>query len=189
MTHRDIWAPWRMAYLRDLEASESTARASVTDAPRPSSSNFLLAAWRATDPVAGATTEGVRAHHVVHRNEHGLIMLNRYPYANGHVLIALGDAKPSLCDYTAAQRMEFWRLVDIAIAAVRGAFSPQGINVGVNDGRAAGAGLPEHIHAHVLPRWHGDTNFMATIGDVRVIPDSLDASWRALREAVTRANA
>ncbi len=169
MTHRDLWAPWRMAYLRDLESREEAARASGTTAD----TNFLRAAW--LDAAAD------QEHLVVLRNDHGLIMLNRYPYANGHVLIALGEARPTLMDYSVAQRAQLWELVGIAVDLVERAFEPQGVNVGLNQGRAAGAGLPEHLHAHVVPRWAGDTNFMATIGDLRVIPDSLENSWRALR--------
>ncbi len=164
-----------MAYLRELESAEAAVRASPSGASP--ATNFLLAAWR--------DAEADEAHFVVHRNDHGLIMLNRYPYSNGHVLIALGDPRPTLMDYLPAQRIELWRLVDHAVGMVERAFSPQGINVGLNQGRAAGAGVPEHLHAHVLPRWNGDTNFMATIGDVRVIPDALHASWRLLRQAAT----
>ncbi|MSR28987.1 MAG: HIT domain-containing protein [Phycisphaerales bacterium] len=182
MTHRDLWAPWRMAYLRELEASEAACRGHGS--PTPSgSSNFLLAAWNATADDAPGSDAAFAAHHVVFRNEHGLIMLNRYPYSNGHVLIALGDPRSSLMAYTTTQRAEFWALVDHAVALVEAAFEPQGFNVGLNQGRAAGAGVPEHLHAHVVPRWNGDTNFMATIGDVRVIPDALDASWTRLRDA------
>ena len=111
-------------------------------------------------------------------------MLNRYPYANGHVLIALGDPRPTLMDYSADQRAQLWALVDIAVGLVERALRPQGVNVGLNQGRAAGAGLPEHLHVHVVPRWGGDTNFMATVGEVRVVPDSLEKSLQMLRSAV-----
>ncbi len=169
MTHQSLWAPWRMAYLRDLESREADARVAGTTVD----ADFLRAAW-----LDVAHDE---AHHVVFRNDHGLVMLNRYPYANGHLLIALGEARPTLMDYSADQRARLWELVDVAADLVERAFHPQGINVGLNQGRAAGAGLPEHLHAHVVPRWGGDTNFMATIGDVRVVPDSLDGSWKTLR--------
>lgn len=161
-----------MTYLRELEAAESDLRASGSSP----STNFLRAAWDAVDNAA--------AHHVVFRNDHGLIMLNRYPYANGHVLAALADPRPTLMDYAPAQRAQLWILVDIAVDLVDRAFHPQGVNVGLNQGRAAGAGLPEHLHVHVVPRWNGDTNFMATVGAIRVIPDSLEQSWQILRSAV-----
>lgn len=168
MTHQDLWAPWRMAYLRDLEDREADARA----APTGTTSNFLLAAWN--------DIGNEKAHHVVYRNEHGLLMLNRYPYSNGHLLVALGEPRSTLLEYSASQREQLWRLVDRGVELVERAFHPQGVNIGVNQGRAAGAGVPEHLHVHVVPRWNGDTNFMATIGDVRVVPDSLDRAWQAL---------
>lgn len=172
MTNQDLWAPWRMAYLRELEANESDVRASGLS----KTSNFLLAAWN--------DHGNEQAHHVIFRNEYGLIMLNRYPYSNGHLLIALADPRPSLMDYSTEQRAQLWQLVDIAVELIECALHPQGVNVGLNQGRAAGAGLPEHLHVHVVPRWGGDTNFMATVGSVRVVPDSLEQSWKILRSAV-----
>jgi ATP adenylyltransferase len=100
------------------------------------------------------------------------------------VLVALAEARPTLQDYSAPQRARLWELVDFAVDLVERALHTQGVNVGVNQGRAAGAGLPEHLHVHVVPRWGGDTNFMATIGEVRVVPDSLECSWQVLRAAV-----
>jgi len=172
MTNQDLWAPWRMAYLRELEANEADVRASGLT----KTNNFVIAAWN--------DLGNEQAHHVVLRNEHGLIMLNRYPYSNGHLLIALADPRPALMDYSAEQRAQLWELVDIGVDLVERALHPQGVNVGLNQGRAAGAGLPEHLHVHVVARWGGDTNFMATIGSVRVVPDSLEQSWKILRSAV-----
>ncbi len=161
-----------MTYLRELESRETDIRtAGVSPA-----TNFLRAAWD--------DAKNDHLHHVIFRNANGLIMLNRYPYANGHVLIALADPRPTLMDYSSSQRAQLWELVDIAVDLVERGLHPQGVNVGLNQGRAAGAGLPEHLHVHVVPRWGGDTNFMATIGEVRVVPDSLEQSWRILRDVV-----
>src|SRR5262245_65250801 len=88
-------------------------------------------------------------------------MLNAYPYANGHLLVALGEARPTLLDYTPEQRAALWRLVETATDLMQRALEPQGINFGINQGRAAGAGVPQHLHAHLVPRWGGDVNFMA----------------------------
>jgi ATP adenylyltransferase len=107
----------------------------------------------------------------------------RFPYSNGHLLIALGVAKPRLLDHTIEERAAFWGLVDHAVDLVERAFNPHGINMGVNQGDAAGAGLPAHLHAHVVPRWNGDVNFMTSIGGLRVVPESLEevlATYRAL---------
>ena len=120
----------------------------------------------------------------------GLILLNRYPYANGHLLVALGAARMRLLDYTQEERAELWSLTDLAVELCEKTLEPQGVNVGLNQGAAAGAGVPEHAHVHVVPRWHGDVNFMATVGNVRVIPSALDDMarryrdvWEALRPA------
>ena len=104
----------------------------------------------------------------------GMIMLNAFPYANGHLLVALGEGRPGLLDYNAAQRAQLWQLVDCASGLMQAALEPQGINMGLNQGRAAGAGVPEHVHVHLVPRWSGDVNFMEVVGQVRVIPASLE---------------
>ena len=173
---RNLWAPWRMAYIQGLEREAQDAG---NGAGSSEATNFLLAAW--SDPSADLR------HHVVHRNAHGLVMLNRYPYTNGHLLVALGDPRPRLLEYSPTQRAAFWALVDVAAALVETALQPQGLNVGVNQARAGGAGLPEHAHAHVLPRWNGDTNFMSTIAGARVIPSSLEAMADSLRKALPTA--
>ncbi|MFO0829317.1 MAG: HIT domain-containing protein [Phycisphaerales bacterium] len=171
MLNDALWAPWRMAYLRDLERRESAARAAGESLARPT--NFLADYW--------AHPERDQESLVVHRDASGMILLNRYPYVNGHLLVALGEPKSAINDYGPAQRAAFWQLVECAVDLVQRTLEPQGINIGLNQGRAAGAGLPEHIHAHVLPRWNGDTNFMATVGQVRVIPDALESMWATYR--------
>ena len=157
--HDTLWAPWRMQYLRNLENESDPTTNTLHD--------FIAVAW--------AHPEQDLAHHVIHRTDDGLIMLNRYPYSAGHLLVALGDARGHLLDYDATQRQAFWSLVDTATAMVHQTLHPQGVNLGVNEGAAAGAGLPGHLHAHVVPRWLGDVNFMSTTAAARVIPSSLDA--------------
>lgn len=174
MNHENLWAPWRMAYLRELSARQDRAGA----APQSRPTNFLLDAF--LHPELDA------ANHVVLRSGQGLVLLNRYPYANGHLMICLGDPRPTLRDYDPPERAAFWRLVETASDLVKDALDPQGLNVGINEGAAAGAGLPEHVHAHVVPRWMGDTNFMATIGATRVIPDALDAMAATYRATLER---
>ena len=161
MQHENLWAPWRLAYLRRLDTRRDAAGA---DADGPV--DFLSHYW--------AHPECDEENYIIHRNEHGMILLNRYPYANGHLLVALGEACADLMHYEAGSRQEFWQLVEQAMALVQRVLEPQGVNVGINQGSAAGAGLPEHIHAHVVPRWSGDTNFMTVTGDVRVMPASLE---------------
>ena len=173
MTHANLWAPWRMAYLRDLKH-----KADDVGWDSASTGDFL-AQYFAAPP------EHDRDNFVIFRNAHGLIVLNRYPYANGHLMAALGEARPRLLDYAPAQRAELWKLVEIAMQAMQRALEPQGVNVGLNEGRAAGAGLPEHLHAHIIPRWAGDTNFITVVGQVRVIPSALEAMWELYRETLT----
>ncbi len=173
-----IWAPWRMAYLEeafDEDHPDSEPDNQPSSTPKPSGS-FLLDYWN--------QPEQDRAHHVLIRNDHGLIMLNKYPYSNGHLLVALGDARPSLTDYAPEQRAELWKLVDQAAALVERALEPQGMNIGVNQGRAGGAGVPSHLHVHVMPRWNGDTNFITTVGGIRVIPSALEMMYERFMKAV-----
>ena len=175
MAHNNLWAPWRMMYLRDLKN-----KADDIGWDAVSAGNFISEYW--------AHPERDEQNLVVHRNAHGLIMLNRYPYANGHLMAALGEPRPTLLDYQPTQRLEFWRLVEVAMELLKRALAPQGINMGINEGRAAGAGLPEHLHAHIVPRWAGDTNFMSIVGEVRVIPSALEEMARQYREAASGMN-
>ena len=174
----NLWAPWRMVYLREMQRriDDCGGDADTAAAIRPG--QFITDYW--LQPQLDETNL------VVYRNEHGIIMLNRYPYANGHLMAALGDARPTLLDYEPAQRIEFWKLVDAGFALLEHALHPQGINMGINQGSAAGAGVPEHLHAHLVPRWAGDTNFMTVVGDVRVVPEALEQMARELRAAASR---
>ncbi|HLO41563.1 MAG TPA: HIT domain-containing protein, partial [Phycisphaerales bacterium] len=127
----------------------------------------MLDYWR--DPASDVKN------HVVVRGVHGMILLNAFPYASGHLLVALGEARPTLLDYEPAQRAELWRLVEAATDLMQRTLEPQGINTGINQGRAAGAGVPQHLHVHLVPRWGGDVNFITAVGQVRVIPAALEA--------------
>lgn len=169
-TPKSLFAPWRLDYLEALEAGEK-----ATGQPKPGSGSFLLDYWQ--DPASDQTN------HVVARTEHGLILLNRYPYAGGHLLVALGTPAPTLLDYSPDQRATLWQLVDLATDLMQRTLEPQGINIGINQGRAAGAGVPQHLHVHLVPRWQGDVNFMGAVGNVRVIPSSLEAMVERYRGA------
>ena len=116
----------------------------------------------------------------------GMVFLNRYPYANGHLLVALGESRPRLLDYSPEQRAELWSLVDLATDLCERTLGCQGVNIGINQGLAAGAGVPEHLHVHVVPRWHGDVNFISVVGQVRVIPGALDTMAERYRETWDR---
>lgn len=169
-----LQAPWRLEYLEQMSKQEKAAGGPKT----AGGGSFLADYWQ----NAGRDEQN----HVVVRGREGMILLNGFPYANGHLLVALGDARPSLLDYTTEQRAALWRLVDCASDLMTVALEPQGINMGVNQGRAAGAGVPSHLHVHLVPRWGGDTNFMSVIGQIRVIPSSLDAMAARYRQAWPR---
>lgn len=187
-----LWAPWRLEYIEAVEDAQSqdpgsekgTSQNATSQNPtskNPTSKNkgttgsFLLDYWN--------TPELDEAHHVIERTDEGMILLNAYPYSNGHLLVALGDARPSLLDYEPEQRATLWALVDRAAALVRRALEPQGMNIGINMGRAGGAGVPSHLHVHVIPRWSGDTNFITAVGGVRVIPSSLEMMYERFTKA------
>lgn len=187
---RALFAPWRSSYMEMLSGQTApTAR----PGPAAKGSCFLRDYWlnpaddeknhviaRTGLPATPRPSESSSESSGASRG--GLIMLNRYPYANGHLLVCLGESRPRLLDYDEAQRAEFWSLVDLAVDLVERSLNPQGVNIGVNQGNAAGAGVPEHVHAHVVPRWAGDVNFMSVCADVRVIPGALDGMARRMRE-------
>lgn len=168
-----IQAPWRQEYLEQIGEQEKAAtNAAAADG------NFLREYWLAP--------QRDHANHVLVRTGHGMILLNRFPYAGGHLLVALGEPRPTLLDYDLHQRSALWRLVDAAAALMQETLAPQGINFGINQGRAAGAGVPGHLHVHLVPRWGGDVNFMSVVGQVRVIPVSLERMAARYREAWER---
>lgn len=147
-------------------------------------SSFLRDYW--LQPASDAKNRVVVRTGTESTGRGGLVLLNKYPYANGHLLVCLGDPRPRLMDYGEAQRAELWSLVDLAVELCETALQPQGVNVGVNQGAAAGAGVPEHVHVHVVPRWAGDVNFMSVCAQVRVIPSALDDMAKRYTEVWSR---
>lgn len=160
-----LHAPWRQDYIESIDQTK----------PAPGSVSFLHDYW-----LHPALDE---ANHIVVRTTDGMILLNRYPYAGGHLLVALGEPRPALLDYSPDQRAALWKLTDLAAELMHLAINPQGINIGINQGRAAGAGLPNHLHVHLVPRWSGDVNFLNIVGNVRVINASLTVMAARYREA------
>ena len=126
------------------------------------------------------------ANQVLHRGEHWAVMLNRYPYNNGHLLLVLQRHAPLLSDCSPAELTEMGRLLAVMERALAEGLHPHGFNCGYNGGASAGAGIPAHLHLHLLPRWSGDTNFMTTVGQTRVMPQTLDEVRTILQPVIQR---
>jgi ATP adenylyltransferase len=158
VAERRIWAPWRLDYIKGPKADECVFCAKPTE-------------------------EDDEASYIVHRGRECFVILNAFPYNNGHVMVAPYAHVASLEDLDEAALLEMMILAQRLMAALRAVYGPEGFNVGANLGSAAGAGVRDHVHLHVVPRWAGDTNFMPVIGSTRVLPQSLADSYRALRTA------
>ncbi len=157
---KNLWAPWRMKYIKELNNPSDCFLCRYFSNPQDDADNFVL--WR---------------------SEASLACLNRFPYTNGHLLIAPAEHKSNLADLTQTEMLELMRMLSQAQQALQQALNPQGFNVGMNLGHCAGAGLPDHLHFHIVPRWQGDTNFMTVTGDARVIPQDLAQSYRDIKAA------
>lgn len=131
-------------------------------------------------------TEEAKRRLVLLRDDRGVMLLNRFPYSNGHLMVAPADHLADLPELTAAQRAGLMELTALAEKLLQTAINPQGFNVGINLGRCAGAGVPGHLHVHIVPRWHGDTNFMQTVGQIRVIPQALEESYEHLNAVLVK---
>ena len=156
---RPLWAPWRMEFI---------------DAPKPGGCIFC-------DFPAETGDESDRRNLIVHRSERSFTILNRFPYNNGHVMVI---PRVHTADLTALAPEAFLDLHDElrrTIDVLRAVYRPQGFNVGMNLGQVAGAGIADHLHYHVVPRWGGDTNFMPVLGETKVMVEHLDASWSRIR--------
>ena len=155
MTDR-LWAPWRMAFILQ------------SDKPQ----GCVLCGYAGASPC--------RESGVLAAREHAFVVLNKYPYAPAHLLIVPGGHVSSLGALSHVEHDALFRLVRDSVAALERAIAPQGVNVGMNLGKVAGAGIEEHLHVHVVPRWQGDNNFMPVIADMRVMPEYLEETWLRL---------
>lgn len=154
-----LWAPWRLSYV-------TTAKGPPRD-----DDCFLC---------RGVAGDDDRGNLVALRTTHSQVVLNRYPYNNGHLLIAPRAHKATLDELTPEELLDGVETLRLCVRALGGLMQPDGYNVGLNLGRAAGAGVPGHLHWHIVPRWNGDTNFMPVLTDVKVIVQSLEALYDAL---------
>jgi ATP adenylyltransferase len=115
---------------------------------------------------------------VIAKTELSFVVLNAFPYGSGHLLVLPRRHVAAIPDLSDAEYEDYFLILRRAVSALEAAYGPDGMNIGMNLGRAAGAGIPKHLHGHVLPRWLGDTNFMTTIGETRVLPESLESTWQ-----------
>ncbi len=163
-----LWTPWRYQYIKGAGADE----------PKSAAPACIFCALR-------ADTANDARNYIVHRARFNFIVLNLYPYTNGHLLIIPHE---HVADLDAVAKPATDELMDLAKRAqtvLRAAYKPEGINLGMNLGRAAGAGVAAHLHLHVLPRWTGDANFMTTTGETRVLPEDLATTYKKLRGQFT----
>ena len=170
-----LWAPWRLGYVQGHETGAAEVR------PR---------AWRdGADEAcflcraAAADPADDRALGVVERTPHAVVVINRFPYSNGHLLVAPLDHRPALADLDDPTLLGLQRCLARWCGVMERTMQAQGFNVGLNLGAVAGAGVPGHLNWHVVPRWSGDVNFMPALAGVRVLPQSLDALWEQLTAA------
>jgi ATP adenylyltransferase len=147
-----LWAPWRVEYFK-------------TNTGTP---DFLLAAAQSTDDAA---------HLVVARRAHAFLIMNRYPYAVGHLMAVPCRKVGELGALTPEEKLELWELAEVAQKILRETVRAQGFNIGLNLGKCAGAGVADHLHLHIVPRWEGDHNFMPVLADTRILPEALDALY------------
>lgn len=153
-----LWAPWRVEYFKENFGSR----------------DFLLAAAQASDDAA---------HLVVARRAHTFLIMNRYPYAVGHLMAVPNRKVADLAALTAEEKLELWDLAELGQNLLRKVVRAQGFNLGLNLGKCAGAGVADHLHLHIVPRWEGDNNFMPVLADTRVLPEALDALYARLMAA------
>lgn len=170
-----LWAGWRRTYVEGVTAPVARSSA-VVDGDDDDDERCVFCAILASGDAPART-------YVVWRDDTAAVLLNAYPYTSGHVLAMPVRHVGDLGDLTAAESGALWSALTTAVAAVKGAYGPDGINLGANLGAAAGAGIPGHLHLHCLPRWTADTNFMTSVAETRVLPESLDATFAKITAA------
>jgi ATP adenylyltransferase len=158
-----LWAPWRLEYIERASGRPDEEGCIFVELPRQADDRKNL---------------------ILHRGETAFVMLNAFPYTNGHLMVAPYRHSADMGELSDQELLEINQLVAKCLEWITRAYRPEGFNIGVNLGKAAGAGIPDHIHWHIVPRWEGDTNFMTTVGEVRVLPQSLEDSYDRLKKAM-----
>jgi ATP adenylyltransferase len=163
MAHVALFAPWRMNYIRSLH--------------KPGGERCFLC-----DAAAASNDAEAAERLVLWQTPFSVVLMNRYPYTNGHLLIAPREHKAELEELATEEKLDLIEQTDQVVRLLKRAVSAQGFNIGINIGRCAGAGLPGHLHQHVVPRWAGDVNFMSVVGEVQVVPEAISQLYRELLE-------
>ena len=165
-----MWSPWRAEYIAHADAD----RTSGVDEDGRSLFARLAAEDRDEENL------------ILWRGQRVFVLMNLYPYNNGHLMIVPFRQVAAYEDLEAEEQIEIARTIERCIRWLREALQPHGFNVGINLGAAAGAGLPDHLHVHIVPRWRGDTNFMPTVGQIKIVPEAIEETYRKLRAAIER---
>jgi ATP adenylyltransferase len=158
-----LHAPWRMQYIRSLQ--------------RGGDECFICQAAA----TAAGDDKGRADRLVLWTTDHSIVVMNKFPYTNGHLLVAPRAHKADLDELSSNELLDLQQQTTAVVKLLKKAMSPQGFNIGMNLGRCAGAGLPGHLHQHIVPRWNGDVNFMAVVGEVRIVPQALQQLYGELR--------
>jgi len=151
-----LWSPWRMKYIQNNHTAEECPFCAALENARPAD------------------------HYLVYKGEKTFVILNRYPYTTGHLLILPLEHREQMDDLEPETRTEMMEMINHALKVLGQIYHPEGFNVGMNMGEAAGAGIPKHLHWHIVPRWVGDTNYMTAVGDVRVLPEILEDTYQKI---------
>jgi len=160
---KPLWAPWRMEYITGDRGDGEAGDGCV----------FCI----------GDTTDRDQQRQILQRGRHAFVVMNRFPYSNGHLLVIPYRHLSDISELNADERAEMFELVCLSQEVLKEVMNPQGFNLGMNLGTAAGAGIAAHLHWHVVPRWQGDTNFMPVVGELRVIPQHFQRTYELLAEA------
>lgn len=161
MTVEKLWAPWRMQYIEQLSDEQCI---------------FCTKSQDSND----------HGNYILHRGAHAFIMLNAFPYNNGHLLVAPYRHVAELEELNQPESSDLMKCTQLGVQALKSSFRPDGFNIGLNLGRTAGAGIASHLHLHIVPRWNGDTNFMPVIANTKVLPEALRETYRKLCESLAQ---
>lgn len=154
-----LWAPWRIEYIENTSKNEGCI--------------FCEKSSESND----------RKNLIVHRGEMGFVIMNKYPYNNGHLMVVPNQHTSEMDSLSCEEKIELFNFLQASQNVLKEVMKPQGFNIGMNLGRLAGAGIVDHLHFHIVPRWGGDTNFMPIVGHTKVISEGLEQTWEKLKEA------